>query len=220
MAVEFNLRGSVAGRAKSEPRVPGYAATRSYRWCGPPTSAVATRRPTTMQPRSRSVGLWPRRDVCAGLVVDDIVVEDSLEPGLVRDDDVVQALTSDRSNDALDVGVLPPASGVPFERPGCSCRRFWSPGRERLDRDRAGGTRRKALRSLLHAPGRRRMLGEDAWHEPTLLKNAGKLHRRNAYGGLSSPSIEKRFVKQHHFARKPIVISRSFQGGVAEWTKD
>ena len=40
-------------------------------------------------------------------VVREVVSEHPLQPSLVRDDDVIQALTSDRPDDALDVGVLP-----------------------------------------------------------------------------------------------------------------
>ncbi len=40
-------------------------------------------------------------------VVRDVIFEHSLQPSLVRDDHVVQALTSDRTDDAFDVGVLP-----------------------------------------------------------------------------------------------------------------
>ena len=40
-------------------------------------------------------------------VVRDVVGEDALEPGDTEDDHVIEALTSDRANDALHVGVLP-----------------------------------------------------------------------------------------------------------------
>jgi hypothetical protein len=46
--------------------------------------------------------------VCPGVhVVPDVVGEDALEPGDTEDDHVIEALTSDRVNDALDVDVLP-----------------------------------------------------------------------------------------------------------------
>jgi hypothetical protein len=43
-------------------------------------------------------------------VVRDVVGEDALEAGDTEDDQVIEALTSDRANDAFDIGVLPGGS--------------------------------------------------------------------------------------------------------------
>ncbi len=50
------------------------------------------------------------RQMCAALfVVFEIVFQDPAQPGLMEDDDVIQALSTNRSDQSLNVGVLPRA---------------------------------------------------------------------------------------------------------------
>jgi hypothetical protein len=43
------------------------------------------------------------------MIIDEITVESPLEMALVEDNDVIQALSTNATNDALDIGVLPRA---------------------------------------------------------------------------------------------------------------
>ena len=65
----------------------------------PAESGLAGRDVGASLPRLRCVRVF--------IVVLDVVREDALEPGETEYDHVIEALTTDRANDALDVGVLP-----------------------------------------------------------------------------------------------------------------
>ena len=58
--------------------------------------------------RARDRRILAQRQMCSRpQVVRDVVREHPVQPRRVHHDDVIQAFTSDRANDALHVGVLP-----------------------------------------------------------------------------------------------------------------
>ena len=106
-------------------------------------------------------------------VVGEVLAEHPLQPSLVHDDDVIQALPSDRPDDALDVGVLPRRarrSSNPWMFMPAMVVATSGEDRIAIVQEIPGRlVVREGVAKLLCRPGRRGMVGDGHVNDPSTL---------------------------------------------------
>ena len=118
--------------------------------------------------------------------VRDVPREHPPQPSLVRDDHVIQALASDRADDALDVGVLPRRARRGADRldvhAGERCRGRCEraiPIMQKIGRRRVV---REGVPELLGGPRRSRMVGHRDVHKPSPVVGEDDEHKEQPEG--------------------------------------
>jgi len=119
-------------------------------------------------------------------VVRDVGREHSAQSGLVRDDNVIQALAPDRADDALDVGVLPRRARRRADALDVHARDGGGDRGERaipIMQEIAGRlVLREGVPKLLGGPGRRGMLGDRHMHDAATVVSQEDEHEQEPKG--------------------------------------
>ena len=144
-------------------------------------------------------------------VVRDVVHQEALHPRGAQHDHVIEALTSDRSDEAFDVGVVT-GSVERSRRPGCAWPRSWWRLRRRRNRGRAAGTPDtrvgEGVAELLRRPRRGRVIGDGDVHDASAVVRQDHQHEEQ-------PVRHRRDeVSGHHL---PDVVHQKRSPGLRRW---